>query len=82
MVIGMLALVGVAMNYIRQADFGLMCMYCELFAAFQECPREFSAAKYAQLRGAELYLSGSSRFKLVVRSESEPDKDNPFAQFV
>lgn len=69
---------------IRQADFSLMCMYCELFAEFQECPREFSAAKYAQLRGAgaELYLSSSSRSKLAVSFEAEPDKDNPFAQFV
>ena len=62
---------------LSKADITILAMYCELYAEFQIDPREFTAAKYTQLRLClvELGLTPKARSQITVGKK--PDS-NPF----
>lgn len=64
-----------SIGIIRIPDRAVMIIHCELFAEYQECPREFPASKVAQLRATlnDLYLTPVSRAKMPALEAKKPE---------
>lgn len=66
---------------IKESDFAVMCLYCDLFAAFRKDRKRFSfsAAQLLASLAGKLGMTPADRSKVHVGKSEK--KENPFAQF-